>query len=128
MQADYAASAFAKDAAEWTDPRQNIEFGCNELASDLQHYKTRFADLPEAKQLQAAIAAYNTGPGNVDRSLSKGRDVWARLFRRRSVARGLVQSEGFRRPRCHHLKTDGGVHKSPPPDSARLPLPTSSAP
>ena len=75
MQADYAASAFAKDAAEWTDPRQNIEFGCNELASDLQHYKTRFADLPEAKQLQAAIAAYNTGPGNVDRSLSKGRDV-----------------------------------------------------
>jgi hypothetical protein len=75
MQADYAASSFAKDAAEWTDPRQNIEFGCNELASDLHHYKTRFPDLPEEKQLQAAIAAYNTGPGNVDHSLSKGRDV-----------------------------------------------------
>ena len=75
MQADYAASAFAKDPAEWTDPRQNIEFGCNELASDFQHYKTRFADLPAEKQLQATIAAYNTGPGNVDRSLSKGRDV-----------------------------------------------------
>jgi soluble lytic murein transglycosylase-like protein len=75
MQADYAASAFAKDATEWTDPRQNIEFGCNELATDLQHYKTRFADLPAEKQLQAAIASYNTGPGNVDRSLNKGRDV-----------------------------------------------------
>jgi hypothetical protein len=75
MQADYAASSFAKDAAEWTDPQQNIEFGCNELASDFQHYKTKFSNLPADKQLQAAIAAYNTGPGNVDHSLSTGHDI-----------------------------------------------------
>lgn len=75
MQADYAASDFAKDPSKWPDPRQNIEFGCNELALDLGHYETRFPNISKANQLKAAIAAYNTGPGNVDHSLSKGRDV-----------------------------------------------------
>ena len=74
MQADYAASDFAKDPTKWKDPKQNIEFGCKELASNLKRFQNK--NLSSVfETFRAAIAAYNTGQGNVDKSLSIGRDV-----------------------------------------------------
>ena len=75
MQADYAASDFAKDFDKWSKPEQNIDFGCNELYRDLQLFEAKYPQLSEEDRLKAGIASYNTGPGNVERSILRQRDV-----------------------------------------------------
>ncbi len=75
MQADYAASDFAKDPTKWKDPEQNIEFGCNELEDDIKYFRRANPALSDYDNLRAAVAAYNTGPGNVEKSIKAGRDV-----------------------------------------------------
>jgi soluble lytic murein transglycosylase-like protein len=73
MQIDFDAQEFAR-SGNWQDPGQNILTGCSILASfrDLVAQKTNMAGAP---LLQAAIAAYNSGPGNVLRAIRDGREV-----------------------------------------------------
>jgi len=73
MQIDFDAQEFARTGS-WRDPEQNILAGCKVLAGfrDLVQRKANLAGLT---LLQAAVASYNAGPGNVLRAIQDGRDV-----------------------------------------------------
>ena len=73
MQIDFDAQEFAR-TGNWQNPAENILVGCKILAGfrGLIQRKTNVAGLP---LLQAAIASYNAGPGNVLRAIQDGRDV-----------------------------------------------------
>jgi peptidoglycan hydrolase-like protein with peptidoglycan-binding domain len=73
MQIDFDAQEFAR-TGNWQDPVQNIQTGCKILASyrDLIGRKT---SLTGVALLQAAVAAYNSGPGHVLSAIQNGQDV-----------------------------------------------------
>jgi hypothetical protein len=73
MQIDFDAFPFAR-TGNWKDPEANINTGCNVLkaAMDLLGSKT---SLTGRDLLQAAIAAYNCGAGNVLSAIRGGHNV-----------------------------------------------------
>lgn len=73
MQIDFDAFDFAR-TGNWKDPAANIEFGCNVLNSSVVLLGGRTA-LTGRDLLQAAIAAYNCGAGNVLTAIKQGRDL-----------------------------------------------------
>lgn len=72
MQVDYAQSEFGK-TGDWRDPGPNILFGAEELAGNITYYKAH----PHVgvDPVAAAAAAYNCGPGNVNKAIAAGKDV-----------------------------------------------------
>ena len=70
MQIDYDAHQFAR-GVEWQDAQKNILYGGRVLKENLTYFMRRQVSNP----LQAAIAAYNCGPGNVRQALRRGRSV-----------------------------------------------------
>ena len=51
---------------DWRDPAANIDYGAGVIAADLRHYDG---------DVTRAAAAYNAGPGSVDRALAAGRSA-----------------------------------------------------
>jgi Transglycosylase SLT domain len=72
MQVDYAQSDFGK-TGNWQDPAANVLFGAEELAGNIQYFKSH--PHGDADPLRAAIAAYNCGRGNVNRAITSNVDV-----------------------------------------------------
>ena len=73
MQIDYDAFPFARTGV-WQDPGQNIRFGCKVL-TDYRKFLQSKTHLEGRPLLQAAVAAYNCGPGRVLIALQKQLDV-----------------------------------------------------
>ena len=73
MQIDFDAFPFARNG-NWKDPEANINTGCSVLKSNLD-LLGRKTSLTGRDLLQAAIAAYNCGAGNVLTAISESHDV-----------------------------------------------------
>lgn len=74
MQIDDRFHEFAR-SGKWQDPESNLEYGCALLVS-YYHELGNTTKLPQGPVLmRAALAAYNSGCGNVRRALKAGRDV-----------------------------------------------------
>jgi hypothetical protein len=73
MQIDFDAFPFAR-TGNWQDPASNINTGCNVLQSNLE-LLGRKTSLTGRDLLQAAIAAYNCGAGNVLSAINGGHDL-----------------------------------------------------
>jgi len=73
MQIDFDAHEFAR-TGPWQDPEQNIRYGCKVLADNRAFFERRM-NLAGQALLRASLAAYNCGPGNVQKALAAGLDV-----------------------------------------------------
>lgn len=73
MQIDFDAQEFAR-TGNWRDPEQNILTGCRILVN-FRNLVQRKTDLTGAALLQAAVASYNAGPGNVLRAIQGEQDL-----------------------------------------------------
>jgi hypothetical protein len=73
MQIDFDAFPFAR-TGNWQDPASNINTGCGVLQSNLELLGRR-TSLTGRDLLQAAIAAYNCGAGNVLSAIQGGHDL-----------------------------------------------------
>jgi soluble lytic murein transglycosylase-like protein len=73
MQIDFDAQEFAR-TGNWQDPAENILTGCR-ILSGFRDLVAQRTNMTGPLLLQAAIAAYNSGPGNVLRAIQDGRDV-----------------------------------------------------
>ena len=74
MQIDFDAHEFAR-TGNWKDPRENILYGAKVLADNRDFFKRRDKNLKDNVLLQAAIASYNAGAGNVLKAIRDGRDI-----------------------------------------------------
>lgn len=72
MQIDYDAHEFAR-TGDWSNVRSNIMYGCNVL-EDARKYLAKKLNLTGLDLLRASIAAYNCGPGNVEKAITKYND------------------------------------------------------
>jgi hypothetical protein len=92
MQIDFDALPFAR-TGNWKDPQANINTGCMVLKSylDLLGRKTSLAG---RNLLQAAIAAYNCGPGNVLTAIREGHNVDF-FTARRNYSADVLNRAGF---------------------------------
>jgi len=93
LQWDYISFAHEIANLDWKDPLVNIEIGIKDIfmgkirffrlpenAVELKKYTTNehgqtIGGIDEDLFVRAAVAAYNTGEGNVSRSLRAGRDI-----------------------------------------------------
>jgi hypothetical protein len=73
MQIDFDAHEFGRDG-QWADPVENIMYGAMVLR-DARRYLAAKTSLYGVALLQAAIAAYNCGAGNVIASIVRERSV-----------------------------------------------------
>ena len=73
MQIDFDAYDFAR-TGNWKDPKANISCGCSILKDNLA-LLGRKTSLTGAALLQASIAAYNCGAGNVLQAIHDSRDI-----------------------------------------------------
>jgi soluble lytic murein transglycosylase-like protein len=73
MQIDYDAFPFAR-TGNWQDPQANIDFGCTVLKGNID-LLARKTTLTGQNLIQAAIAAYNCGAGNVLTAIRDGHDL-----------------------------------------------------
>jgi hypothetical protein len=73
MQIDFDAFPFAR-GGNWQDPNANINTGCSVLKSNLD-LLGRKTSLSGRNLLQAAIAAYNCGAGNVLSAINGSHDL-----------------------------------------------------
>lgn len=73
MQIDFDAHEFAR-TGHWQDPAANIAYGCQVLAQN-RDYLARKLQLSGQTLLQAALAAYNCGAGNVVKAVQNQLDI-----------------------------------------------------
>ena len=73
MQIDFDAFEFAR-TGNWKDPEANINFGCTVLKGNID-LLGRKTSLTGRDLLQAAIAGYNCGAGNVLTAIRNGHPV-----------------------------------------------------
>lgn len=74
MQIDFDAHEFAR-TGNWKDPRENILYGAKVLGDNRDFFIRREPSLTGIKLLQAAVASYNTGAGNVLKAIRDQRDI-----------------------------------------------------
>lgn len=58
---------------DWTDPYSNVSKGARILNANISYFSSK--GLMDSDLIAAAVAAYNTGAGNVSKSLAAGRSV-----------------------------------------------------
>jgi hypothetical protein len=73
MQIDFDFQGFAR-SGNWMDPQANINYGCNLLKSNRDFLGSK-TSLTGRDLLQAAVAAYNSGTGNVLKAINEGQPV-----------------------------------------------------
>lgn len=71
LQVDYQQT-FGQ-TGNWRDPTANILHGAQELAHNITFFTHQ--DYPGVDPKRAGIAAYNCGPGGVQKAIRKGLDV-----------------------------------------------------
>jgi len=74
MQIDFDAHEFAR-TGNWRDARANILYGAKVLADNRDFFTRRETSLAGKRLLQAAVASYNAGAGNVLRAIRDQRDI-----------------------------------------------------
>ena len=74
MQIDFDAHEFARGDG-WEDPEKNIAYGARVLHDNMRFFRGRVDGSDTEHIIEMAVAAYNCGPGNVQRALKMNRDI-----------------------------------------------------
>ena len=74
MQIDFDAHDFAR-TGNWKDPKENILYGTKVLSDNRDFFTRRLPNQTGMSLLQATVASYNTGAGNVLKAIQDQRDI-----------------------------------------------------
>lgn len=74
MQIDLGAHATWLSSGKWRDPYENVKYGSKVLRESSAFIKSKIPGITPELLARAAVAGYNTGAGNVVKSLQAGKD------------------------------------------------------
>lgn len=95
MQIDDRSHTFFTSSDDWKDPEKNIDYGVKLLRSNIDYF-TRKYSCNQYSALRRAIAGYNCGCGNVNKTIDSGADIDSRTANLNYSADVLKRSEFFK--------------------------------
>ena len=99
-QIDDRSHSFFTSVEDWKDPAKNIEYGMDLLRNNINYFLRK--DPNQALALRRALAGYNCGCGNVDKTISNGTDVDSRTANQ-DYSKNVLERAVFFRSKLEEL-------------------------
>jgi len=99
-QIDDRSHAFFTSSNDWKDPAKNIDYGMNLLRNNIDYFLKK--DPNKELALRRAIAGYNCGNGNVNKTIESNSDVDSRTANQ-DYSKNVLERAVFFRSKLEEL-------------------------